>query len=240
LLIAAASLIFLVIITPYLVRQNGDDANKRPVPEKGAITKELPKQPEQPATVSPPEPLRSVETGPDEATITPGIMKPREVQPAPQPVEPSPATVPRPPVAETPMQVKASAPEKVQTAKPIAEPAPKEIFSKNVTTSEAAVTAPQKGPANPKAKAEGQSPPSKTVEYAVQIGSVFTDKAQAQALLNDLSAKGYKGEIHTAAHSYGYFVTTGPVPQTKAYTLLEQMKIQGLNDTKVIKVAPHQ
>jgi cell division protein FtsN len=67
---------------------------------------------------------------------------------------------------------------------------------------------------------------------------MIKDKAQAEAVRKDLAAKGYKAVIRTAPGGGGYIVTTSPVTASKAYTLLEQMKIQGVGNTKVIKVDP--
>jgi phosphoribosylformylglycinamidine (FGAM) synthase PurS component len=256
LVIAALGLIFLVIITPYLVKQKSDDVTKRQIPEKGAITKELPKQPEQspparlPEAAKPAELPGYPETRRPETAMAPEPVKPPEVQPAPQPPEPVPAAPQRPPVEEAaPSQGKAAAPEKAPSDHPSrpAEPAPKDLFPKKWDTSEAPLTAAQKGPVKPEAKAGGpassakpaaSAPSTRRADYAVQVGPVSIDKSQAQTVQKDLAAKGYKAVVRTVAHGCGYSVTTGAVTQSKAYTLLEQMKIQGLNNAKVIKVAP--
>jgi len=246
LVIAAVSLAFLVIITPYLVKQKGNEVNKRPVPEKGAITKELPKLPEQsaPARIAEPvesfQPPKSAETGPSETTVTPEPIRPPEVKSGAEPTELGPATAQRPPVEKSPpLQGKVSAADKApsdQSAK-FVEPAPRDLFPKQGTPTGALLTSTREGPAKAGVKAGAPALSRQKGEYAVQVGSVFTNKSQAQTDVKDLSAKGYRAVVRTAASGSGYIVTTDMVPQSMAYTLLEQMKMQGLKDTKVIKVA---
>ncbi len=245
LVIGAVSLVFLVIVTPFLVKQK-KEVNKRPVPEKGAITKELPKQPEQPAPERLPEPAerfeppRSAETGPPETAVAPEPVKPPQVQAEAQQVEPVPATAQKPPVAKPPpLQGKTSAVEKApsdESARPV-EPPPKDLFPKQRTPAGAPLSPARKEPAKAGAEPGSSAPSRQTGEYVVQVGSVFSDKSQAQTDAKNMSAKGYKAVVRPVDHGCGYIVTTGMVPESMAYTLLEQMKMQGLNDTKVIKVA---
>ncbi len=236
LVIAAACLVLLVVATDYLFRGKSKEVTKRPVPERGAVTKEVPKPAEPPAFEKVPEQAKPPEPAP-----APEAVKPPEVQPSPILSEHGPATVQKPSAAEAPPEEKAPP---AQSAKPAA-PAPKDLFPKKGTPSEAPATAAHNRPAKPEAKTGGPPPAAKpapstgTGGYAVQVGAVFKDKSEAEAVRKDLAAKGYSAVIHTvAAGGGGYFVTTGPTPQSKAYTLQEQMKIQGLNNTKVIKVGP--
>ena len=224
LVIAAVCLIFLVLVTDHLFKGKTKDLSKTPLPERGAVTKELPKQPEQ----STPEKLSE-------------LMKPAEVQPVPKPPAPSPATLQRPPASEAPPEGKAPAPEKA----PSAQPAPKNPFPKEGAPSEAPGTAALKAPAKPEAKTAAPPPPAKPApstekgDYAVQVGTIFQNRSQAETVRKDLATKGYSVVVRTAADGHGYLVTTSPGPQSKAYTLQEQMRTQGLSNTQVIEVAPN-
>ena len=223
LVIAAVCLILLVLATDHIFKRKTKDLSKTPLPERGAITKELPKQPEQSAPERPSE-----------------VAKPAEVQPVPKPPAPSPATLQKPPTSEAPLVGKAPAPEKA----PPAQPAPKNLFPKEGAPSEAPGTAALKTPAKPEAKAAGPPPPAKPAsstekgDYAVQLGTIFKNKPQAEKVRKDLATKGYIAVLRTAADGRGYVVTTNPGTQSKAYTLQEQMRIQGLSNTSVIKMAP--
>jgi hypothetical protein len=248
--ISAVSLIFLVIVTPYLLKQKSNESNKRPVPAKGEVTKELPKQPEQAASErvsEPAEPLETpapVRTGPLETATAPESMNQSDYQAAPQPAESAPAADQTQPAEKArPFDGKVSPFDKPSPAagfhrdeatKP-AEPTPKDLFPKQKATAGEPLAPAQKEPAG-KAKAAGPPASKQKGDYAIQVGSVFSDKSQARKVLKDISAKGHKAVVRS--HGKGYVVTTGAVPKSMAYTLLEQMKIQGLNDARVIKVAP--
>jgi cell division protein FtsN len=148
--------------------------------------------------------------------------------------------VQKPSAAEAPPEEKAPS---AQSVKPAA-PAPKDLFPKKGSPSEAPAAAAHKVPAKPEAKAGAPPPPAKpapsagTGAYAVQVGAVFKDRSEAETVRKDLATKGYSAVVRAVAAGRGYFVTTGPIPQSKAYTLQEQLRIQGLSNTKVIKVAP--
>jgi cell division septation protein DedD len=115
------------------------------------------------------------------------------------------------------------------------QPAPKDLFPKQTTPAQAPAGREAKAGGAKPALAAKPAPPTEAGGYAVQVGATFKDKSQAQKVVKDLAAKGYKAVMRKTADGVGYFVTTGPCPQSKAYTLQEQMKIQGVSDTKVIK-----
>jgi hypothetical protein len=249
LVIAAACLTVLVILTHYLFKEKNEQVTRRPVPEQGMITKELPRLAEQKTPVKLPEPSKPGETAGAPETIPPDAGPPSETiktsgtQPAPKAPEPAPVVPQKPsPEEEASSQGIATTPEKVpaaQSAKP-GEPAPKDLFPKKKAASETA----QKGPIKPQAKAGGNHLPAKPAgsakagDYAIQVGSVYADRSQAQAVIKDLSAKGYKAMVRTCPNGRGYLVLSSQLTQSKAYTLQEQMKIQGVNDVKVIKAVP--
>jgi cell division protein FtsN len=222
LVIAAVCLIFLVLLTEHFFKGKTKDLSKTPLPDRGAITKEVPKQPEQSA----PERLSE-------------LTNPAEVQPAPKPSAPSPATLQRPPTSGAPPEGKAPAPEKA----PSAQPAPKDLFPQKAAPSEAPETAALEAPAKPEAKAAGPPPPAKPApsaekgDYAVQVEAIFKNRPQAEKVRKDLATKGYSAVVRTDADGGGYLVTTSPSSRSKAYTLQEQMRTQGFSNTKVIEVA---
>ncbi len=221
LVIAAVCLIFLVLLTEHFFKGKTNDLSKTPLPERGSITKEVPKKPEQSA----PERL-------------PELTKPAEVQPAPKPPAPSLAAPQKPPTSGSPPEGKAPAPEKA----PSPQSAPEDLFPKKGASSEAPGTAALEAPAKPAAKAAGPTPPAKPAPstekgtYAVQVGEIFKNRPQAETVRKDLAAKGYSAVVRT--DSGGYLVTTNPSPRSKAYTLQEQMRTQGFGNTKVIEVGP--
>jgi cell division protein FtsN len=245
LVIAAVCLIFLVLVADHFFKAKPKDITKTPLPERVAITKELPRQPEQ----SPPERLseltksdeqgRPAETEPAETPTQPEGIKTADLLPAPRQPTPSPATPQRPFASEAPPEVKAPSAPSAKFEKP----APKDLFPKKGAPSEALTTAALKTPAKPATKTANPSTPAKPAPsmekggYAVQVGAIFKDKSLAESARKDLAAKGYSALVRTAAGG-GYLVTTNPCPESKAYTLQEQMRIQGLSNTKVIKVAP--
>ncbi len=250
LLISAICLVLLVLIVPYLFRVKNKEVTKRPVPERGAITKEVPRTPE------PSAPENITEQVKPEPAVVPEAVKTPEVQSPPKPPEMPPATPQQVASPEPPPAGDAYAPENVQpapaparTAKP-AEPAPRDLFPKKSAPYEAPPTAihkapgtpVSKAPAMPVAKAPGQTPAAKPApstakgDYAVRVGTAYKKKSEAEIARRDLAKKGYSAVVR-AAHG-GYSVITRPTPERKAYTLQEQMRIQGVSDTKVIKVTP--
>jgi hypothetical protein len=250
LVISAVCLIFLVLITDHYFKGKTKDLSKTPLSARGAITKEVPKQPEPSAPeglselTKPAEPVRPPETRPPGAETEREGIKTSEVQPAFQPPAPSPAAPQRPSTLEAPPEGKASKPD---------EAAPKDLFPKKGVRSQAPEAPAVKTPAKPTAKAAvpavpaapappassaKPAPPTEKGDYAVQVGAIFKDRSQAESVRKDLAAKGYRAVIGASADGSGFVVTTSPCPQSKAYTLLEQMRIQGLSNTSVIKVAP--
>ena len=243
LVIAAVCLIFLVLLTEHFYKGKTKDVLKIPIPEKGAITKEIPKQPEQSAPerpselTKPAEPVRPPETKSQGAATEPEGIKTSQVQPAPQPPAPSLAVSQRPSTPEAPPQGKAPF---AQSAKS-EEPALKDLFPKKGAPSAIPATTALKAPAKPTAKATGPATPAhstKRGDYAVQVGAIFKDRLRAETVRQDLATKGYSAVVRTSADGSGYLVTTSPGPQSQAYTFQEQMRIQGLSNTSVIKVAP--
>lgn len=98
LVFSALGLIFLVVITPYLLRDKSREGSKKmPVPERGTITKELPQQAQQQPAQQQPAPQNSNESAttatPPESVVPalPGTSTPPEAgrqqqaQPAPAP-----------------------------------------------------------------------------------------------------------------------------------------------------------
>ncbi len=243
LVIAAVCLILLVLIAEHFFKGKSKDVLKIPFPERGAITKELPKQPEQSAPEGrselpkPSEPVRPPETRLHGAPTEPEGVKTSQVQPVPKPPAPSPAASQRLPIPEAPPEGNAPL---AQSAKS-QEPAPKDLFPKKGAPS--ATPAP-KAPAKPRAKAAGPAtsarpaPSTQKADFAVQVGAIFKDRAQAETAKSHLAAKGYSAVVRVAADGSGYLVTTSPSAESHAYTLQEQMRIQGLSNTSVIKVAP--
>ncbi|MGO9021102.1 MAG: SPOR domain-containing protein [Syntrophobacteraceae bacterium] len=244
LVISAVCLIFLVLITDHYFKGKTKDLSKTPLPERGAITKEVPKQSEPSAPeglselTKPAEPVRPPETKPPGAETEREGIKTSEVQPAFQPPAPSPAAPQKPSTLEAPPEGKVSKSD---------EAAPKDLFPKKGVRSQAPEAPAVKAPAKPTAKAAVPAPPTPSAkpapstekgDYAIQVGAIFKERSQAESVKKDLAAKGYRAVIGPAADGCGFVVTTSPCPQSKAYTLLEQMRIQGLSNTKVIKVAP--
>ncbi len=247
LVISAVCLLFLVLITDHYFKGKTKDLSKTPLPERGVITKEVPRHLEPPAPevpselAKPAEPVRPPETRQPGAETESEGMKTSEIQPAFQPPAPSPAVPQRPSALEAPSEGRASKSD---------EAAPKDLFPKKGARSQSPATTAVKAPAKATAKVDVQAPPTKPAppakpasptvkgDYAIQVGAVFKDKSQAESLRKDLAAKGYRAVIGPATNGCCYVVTTGPCPQSKAYTLLEQMRIQGLNNTKIIKLAP--
>ncbi len=100
LVFSALGLIFLVVITPYLLRDKSrETAKKMPVPERGTITKELPQQAQQQPAQQQPAPQNANESAtagtPPESVVPPlpGASTPPESgrqqqsQPAPAPAQ---------------------------------------------------------------------------------------------------------------------------------------------------------
>ncbi len=236
LVIAAVCLIFLVLLTQHFFKGKTKDVLKIPIPERGTITKEVPKQPEQSAPeglselAKPAEPVRAPETKSHGAATEPEGIKTSQVQPVPKPPAPSPAAPQRPATREGKVPFAQSA--KSQ------EPAPKDLFPKKGAPSAASATAALKAPAKPQAKAGGPATSTKKADYAVQVGAILKDRSQAETVRVNLAAKGYSAVVRTAANGSGYLVTTSPSPESHAYTLQEQMRMQGLGNTSVIRVAP--
>ncbi len=244
LVISAVCLVLLVAIVPYLLKGKNKEVTKRPVPERGAITKELPKPTEptapamMPGQVGPGEtPVNEPETRSPESVVAPEAIKAPEVQPPSKPPALPPAGNALAPAIVPP------APVAVQTAKP-AEPAPKDLFPKKSTPFESPPAAVKKAPGKPHSKASAQAPAAKPApaaakgNYAVQVGSAFKDRSEAETVRKDLARKGYSAMVRTVPGDCGYNVITSPSPESKAYTLQEQMKIQGLSNTTIIKVSP--
>ncbi len=256
LVIAAVCLILLVLATDHYFKGKTKEVAKTPLPKMGTITKEVPKQPEPSAPEKlselpkSAEPLRPAETEPPEAAREPGGIKSSAVQPGPQLPPPSAVAPERPSPPEAPPEGIAPAPEKAPSAQPAKsdEPAPKDLFPKKGARSQAPAAAALKAPAKPVENAAGPAPATKPAppekpapstakgEYAVQVGAIFKDRSQAETVRKDLARKGYSAVVRSSADGYGFLVTTGPCPLSKAHTLQEQMRIQGLSNTKVIKV----
>ncbi len=286
LVIASVCLAFLVIVVPYMLKGKGKDTSKRLVPEKGAITKELPKMAEQTPSERPPEPVKpagpdrfsdTAPSGPPTAAVMPNAS---DEQPEASNLPGGPTALPPPKAAvspgggptapQTPNEVRPSAanladgptalPPTKATANPAGGPtatAPKDLFPQRGSPSQGSSAPVQKkiasaeakagGPASwakpvPSAKPAPSAKPNSSAEkggnFAVQIGTTFKNRSQAEKVLKDMTAKGYRGVVHTGANGGGYFVTTSSCPEGKAYTLKEQLTIQGFSNTKVIRVAP--
>jgi hypothetical protein len=250
LLISAICLVLLVLIGPYLFKGKNKEVTKRPVPDRGTITKEVPRTPE------PSVPENITEQVKPEPAVGPEAVKTPEVQSPPKPPELPPATPQQVASPEPPPAGNASAPENAppapapaRTAKP-AEPAPKDLFPKKSSPSEAPPAAVHKAPpaavhnvpGMPVSKAAGQTPAAKPApstakgDYAVRVGVAYKNKSEAETVRKDLARKGYSAIVRTAPG--GYSVITSPIPERKAYTLQEQMRIQGVSNTSVIKVTP--
>jgi cell division protein FtsN len=94
----------------------------------------------------------------------------------------------------------------------------------------------------PVSKAAGQPPAAKAApskvkgDYAVRVGATYKNKSEAETVRKDLARKGYSAIVRAAPD--GYSVITNPTPERKAYTLQEQMRIQGVSNTSVIKATP--
>jgi hypothetical protein len=249
LVFAAVCLVLLVLVTSYVFKGKNKEITKRPVPDRGSVTKELPKAVE-PAPAQPQEMTRTVEPvkppeeKPPEAGVAPEAVKPPEIQHPPKPPEPE---------ANLTASQKA-APEAVSPPEPAptAEPGPKDLFPKKSspfaappTVAPPAATQPAAAPTalgKPGAKTAAQKPAAKPAapagkgNYAVQVGATFKDKSEAETVRRDLARKGYTAVVRPAKKGPGYSVITSPTAASKAYTLQEQMKIQGLNTTMVIRV----
>src|SRR5208337_3019893 len=118
--------------------------------------------------------------------------------------------------------------------------------------SKAAAQPGSKATAQPGSKAAGQpgskaasqplaakpAPSTPKGNYAVLVGAAYKNKSEAETVRKDLARKGYSAIVRTAPGGSGYSVITRHSPERKAYTLQEQMKIQGLSNTTVIKVTP--
>ncbi len=246
LVIAAVCLIILVLIAEHFFKGKSKEVLKIPFPEKGTITKELPKQPEQSAPeglsdlTKPSEPVRPPEPRSHGAATEPEGTKPSQVMPVPKPPAPSSAASQRLSMPEAPPESKAPPAPSAESQ----EPAPKDLFPKKGAPSATPASAALKAPAKPQAKALGTATPAKpahstkVADHAVQVGSIFKDRTQAEKVRANLAAKGYNAVVRVSADGSGYLVTTGASPASHAYTLQEQMRIQGLSNTSVIKVAP--
>jgi cell division protein FtsN len=252
LVLAAVCLILLVLATSYLFKEKRKDVTKRPVPDRATVTKEVPKAVE-PAPLQPAEMSRTAEP------VKPQEAKPPEAAPtspeAVKPPEPDAGAV----VSQKAAPVEVATPE---PARPV-EPGPKDLFPKKSSpftpppamtqpaVTQPAVTQPAmmqpaanpKEPAKAAAKAAGPAPAAKPAapagkgDYAVQVGTTFKDKSEAEKVRRDLAGKGYTTVIRPAGKGAGFSVTTSPTGASKAYTLQEQMKIQGVSSTTVIRVA---
>ena len=125
-----------------------------------------------------------------------------------------------------------------------AKPDPKDLFSKKRAPSEAPQAAIHKAPRKPGSKAAGQTlaakpdPSTAKGNYAVMVGAAYKSGSEAETVLRDLTRKGYSATVRTGPYGRGYSVVTSPSPERKAYTLQEQMKIQGVRNTTIIRVAP--
>lgn len=248
LLISAVCLVLLVLIAPYLFKGKNREINKRPVPDRASITKEVPRPVEPPAPENIPEQVKP------EPAVAP------EVQPAPKPPELPPATPPQAVIPEPPPAGNAFVPENAppapapaRTARP-AEPAPRDLFPKKSAPSEGPTAAVRKAPTAAVLKAPGKSaskaacpplwakPGTSTAkgDFAIMVGAAYKNKAEAEAVRKDLARKGYSATVRTGPYGCGYSVVTSPCPERKAYTLQEQMKIQGVSNTTIIRVAPAQ
>jgi hypothetical protein len=248
LMISAVCLLLVVLIIPYLFKGKNRDVTKRPVPDRGMITNEVPKP------LEPSAPERITEQVKLEPAVAPEAVKTSEVQSPPKPPEPPPAITQQ---VTTPQQVatpelppagNAFAPENAppapaQTARP-AEPAPKDLLPKKSAPSEAPQTGVHKAPGKPGPKAAGQTlaakpaPSTAKGNYAVMVGAAYKSRSEAEAVRKDLTRKGYSATVRTGPYGYGYSVVTSPSPEGKAYTLQEQMNIQGVGNTTIIRVAP--
>ncbi len=265
LLISAVCLILLVLIGPYLFKGKNKDITKRPVPDRGTITKEVPR------SLEPSAPGGIAEQARPEPAVAPEAIKTPEIQPPPKPPELPPAAPQQVATPEPPTAGNLSAPENAppapapappapapaRTAKP-SEPAPKDLFPKKSTLSEAPPAAVHQSPGKPVAKtaakpaakaadkpvakSAGQppaakpAPPAATGNYAVLVGAGYKSRSDAESVQKDLARKGYRAVVRTAPGGCGFSVITSPSPERKAYTLQEQMKIQGVGNTSVIKV----
>ncbi len=237
LVVATVCLVFLVVAASYFSKGKNKEITKRPVPERGTITKEIPKALEPPTPVKPPEEVNPVEpVKPSGVETAPEAVAPPEVQPPPKPPEPdSNLAISNEAAPEAPI-----APEKA----PAVEPAPRDLFPKKTVPSGAPPAAAPKASVKPGAKTASVTPAAKPPSpagkgnYAVQVGTTFKDRLEAETLRRDLARKGYSAVVRPAKNGSGYCVTTSPTIESKAYTLQVQMKIQGWSTTTVIRVAP--
>jgi hypothetical protein len=251
LVVAAVCLLVLVLITSIVFRDKGKEIPKRPMPDRATVTKEVPKTPE-PATA------RRVEVSVKPEPVKPQVEKP--VATTPEPVAPPEVkNLPKPPEPDVnPVAQKEAAPEVISPPAPApeVEPGPKDLFPKKSSPIAAPISSPpvptpkepikpaekraaQKPAANPTLKtAEKPSAPAGNRDYAVKVGATFKTKSEAETLRRDLAKKGYTALVRPAKKGPGYDVTTSPTVASKAYTLQEQLKIQGVNTTTVIKVNP--
>ena len=171
---------------------------KIPLPEKGTITKEVPKQPEQSAPeglselTKPAEPVRPAETRSHGAATEPEGTKTSQVMPAPKPPAPSSAASQRLSISEAPPESKSPPAPSAESQ----EPAPKDLFPKKGAPSATPASAALKAPAKPQAKAAGTATPAKPApstksgDYAVQVGSIFKDKPQAETVRSEPCGQG--------------------------------------------------
>jgi hypothetical protein len=262
LVFAAVCLVFLVIVTSYVFNGKSKDITKRPVPDRATVTKEVPKALE-PVAMQPEEKTRTAEPvkpsedeKPPETTTAPEALKPVEAQHPAKPPELDANLA----VSQKAASEALSPPEPA----PAVEAGPKDLFPKKGSPPTAVTPSAMPAPTPPAVKqpaaiplaASTKAPPKpggKTAalrpavkpsapagkgDYAVQVGTVFKTKPEAETVRKDLSKKGYAMVIRPAKKGPGYSVTTKPTGASKAYTLQEQMKIQGVSTTKVIKVGP--
>ncbi|MFZ2445460.1 MAG: SPOR domain-containing protein [Syntrophobacteraceae bacterium] len=243
LLLAALGLILLVIVTPYLLQQKGKESTRKLGAEKVVVKKELPKPPEPaPGEISSGEGLPGGLAAKPEAAPEP--PKPPEPPPAPK-VEPPP-----PP----------------QAVQPPAEPAPKDLFPKSPSLTQAVpppapVHGKREQAAPPPAAVKGkqdQAPPARagtpapemkpakqvaagSQTYAVQVGC-FREKQGAEEVRRTLQQKGYDVVVcpsSAVGGSYAFAVVTRPVASmSKAATLAEQIKSVPKTSPTIIKMPP--
>ncbi|MDR3553727.1 MAG: SPOR domain-containing protein [Syntrophobacteraceae bacterium] len=233
-------------------------AQPAPGPAGNAVTASQQAPP--PQTQFPPQPANAG------AAAVPPAVSPPQAQPLSQPPEEgmtAPQQAPAPEAAQGPPP---AAPEQAST--PSAPPAESGqanqgvLFPKKGNPSEGAAAA---GTRNPHGKAmkrtAGKVCRTKTVctnpahkpktaqsakpgvcprvngGYAVQVGSVFKSAGQAESLQKKLAAKGYRTSIRRTA-SKGYLVLTCPTNRSSAYTLREQLAVEGLKSARVVGTDP--
>lgn len=292
LVIAAIGLLILVVITPYLLKDRSrETASKKRVPERGAITKELPQQakrkplpanPNESTTAAKPlQTVGSTAAGAQAPPVSAGSVAPQQAAPAekgltsskgpfsaktmeggssgaPETASARSQTVQpaqKPQKVLFPALPKAAAPAQpvhtVQSARKDFLPK-KEIRSQAVRSENAHLKAVKQthGSVHRKQTVVSAKPapkpmtvrcanpalcPKTTEAYSVQVGSIFRNLGEAQSLRKRLAAKGYRASVHRVA-SLGYLVVTSPGAKSKAYTLLQQMNVEGLTNARVVPV----